>query len=122
MSDNVTVEYKGVPVPAFLYALSLGEEFDSWALGVDAGILSAQSAEEPPAEPVAYRYFHDGDDAGRRWWRRVPLGEEYSTAERYEELAPDFGWQDGQIPRSIENMLGGQSVEVPTSRVPPAVR
>lgn len=118
MTENVRVEYKGITVPEFVFRLTMNEQFDTWAAGVDAGILSAQGGHEPPAMAgTAYRYFHDGDDVGKRWWRRVPLGFEMSTNERYDETDPDAGWHR-ELPRSLNNLVECGCVEVPADQAP----
>lgn len=118
MDENVRVEYKGITVPEFVFRLTMNEQFDTWAAGVDAGVLSAQTGSGfTKAADTSYMYFHDDDRDGSRWWRRVPLGEQYSTAERYDETDPDAGWHR-ELPRSLNNLIECGGVQVAADDVP----
>lgn len=50
------------------------------------------SVPEKASEPQ-YRYFHDDDELGLRYWRRVIRGEDESTKELFKEHQSERGWQ-----------------------------
>lgn len=127
MKEGFKVTYRGVEVPEWTYDITTGEDYQTWAGGVDAAfdspVISAMIAakdDETGHDVFAYRYFHDGDETGARWWRRVPVGQDFSTEERYEELAPFRGWQTGHLSRSMSSLI--HDVEVPAYEVPEKIR
>lgn len=123
MEEGFKVTYRGIEIPEWMYDVSMGEDYQNWAGGVDEGIRHAEDSQDeselPPMAGTAYRYFHDGDDPGYRWWRRAPIGGQNSTEERYQELQ---GRWVGQGAVSLGYLVNGDYVEVPANEVPKEIR
>lgn len=116
---DLKITYRGIEVPtAYLHTDPL-PGFGTWVEGVDSALGTGQAEVEAP-DP--YEYFHDDDELGSRYYRRILRGRNKSTAEilrdyqAFSETAPYWRVsEDWTVPREE---LEDAWVKVPASEVP----
>lgn len=114
--EQIKVTYRGFEVPIEHVGVATHESFKYWASGVDAVLDGSQAVPVDP-EPE-YRFYHDDDDEGRRYYRKIRAG----AAETTFDMLRDYGEERGlwfktsyTIPRSD---LEAYWVEIPEDEVP----
>ena len=125
----MTLQYKGLNLPNPLFdPRSIGDNFDEVKAGdwlkaqvhYLQGIDLALGAPTPASDLVresAYRYFHDDDDPGSRYYRRVKRGAIESMEDLFSELNPDRLWHPSYHSVTLED-LEHYWVEVPYEELP----
>lgn len=116
---ELKVTYRGVKVPSEYFHAQVQPGFGNWAEGVDAA-LGTRQAEVKDEDP--YEYFHDDDEPGSRYYRRIMRGQNRSTDEilrdyqAFTETSPYWRVsEDWTVPREE---LEDAWVQIPASEVP----
>ncbi|WP_037355460.1 hypothetical protein [Amycolatopsis orientalis] len=116
MTDHKLM-YRGVEIPSWLSPLKSNASpatLQVFAAGVNAAL--DKSTEAAPA----YRYFHDGDDPGHRFYYRVAAD---GKIENWYENRKPLEWRDATEFRRLEELTDTDGyTEVRADQVPARVR
>lgn len=85
--------------------------------GADTG--DEVSTPENGSEPQ-YRYFHDGDIEGYRWYRKIEHGMYECSGLRFREEVPEEGWKESRYRYTPQELAAW--VEVEYSELPADAR
>lgn len=107
MSD---LKYMGVPVP--MWYMDSPDEFGHWRSGVEAAlkVVDPISVAEPE-----YRYYHDGDIEGDRWFYRALSGSSETVPEVFKEYHPSDGWMKTTYTRDTSELAPADLSDLPSA-------
>lgn len=127
----MTLHYRGLELPDSLFdpriqttmtgqgSMDLLKAQVHYLNGID--LAQGVPVVQTKPEPTPYRYFHDGDEPGIRYYRRVARGATVSTGEIYRETCPNEGWDPGHHERTLRDLADGW-VEVEFHELPTEVQ